>query len=294
MKQELCAALGDFDGVHIGHMAVIETAVKNCGNLIPTVYTFTQNCKNAKLITTNADKEKIILSLGVKKVIFDDFETIKSLSPLQFVKDVLVDTYNIKKIVCGKDFKFGKDAKGDINILKMLCDKHNISLVTVDSVDIGSHKVSSSNIRQAIQNGDMLTAKKLLGRNFSISGNVIHGKALGQKKNTPTVNLCFNDSSIIPDYGVYITKTLVDGKTYNSISNVGIRPSVESTQTPNIETHIFDFNDDVYEKTISIEFVKMIRRETKFENVEQLFKQIQDDISQAKLYFSEVSIEKIH
>lgn len=294
MKQELCAALGDFDGVHIGHIAVIETAVKNCGDFVPAVYTFTQNCKNAKLITDNTEKEKAILSLGIKKVIFDDFEIIKNYTPLHFVKEVLIDKYNIKKIVCGNDFRFGKDAVGDITTLKTICDKYGIELIAVDCVDDKGQKISSSTIRLYIQNGDMPSAKKLLGRNFTITGTVLQGKGLGHTQNTPTVNLCFDNSSVIPAFGVYITKTIVDGKAYNSITNVGVRPSVENTLTPNIETNIFDFNCDIYGKTIFVEFIKMIRPEIKFESIDKLFEQINKDISQAKHYFSEENSEKKH
>jgi len=294
MKQELCAALGDFVGVHIGHIAVIETAVKNCDKFTPAVYTFTQNCKNAKLITDNAEKEKIILSLGIKKVIFDDFETIKTLSPLQFVKNILIDKYNIKTIVCGIDFKFGKNASGDINTLSTLCNEYGLKLITVDCIDEKGKKISSSSIRSAIQDGDMSTANKLLGRRFKITGPVLQGKGLGHKQNTPTVNLKFDDNSIIPAFGVYITKTFVDKNVYNSITNIGIRPSVEQTHIPNIETNIFDFDCDLYGKTITVEFIKMIRSEMKFESVDKLFEQIEKDIAQAKQYFCEENSEKKH
>ncbi len=287
MKQELCAALGDFDGVHLGHIAVIEAAVKNCDNFTPAVYTFSQNCKKANIITTNSEKEKIMHSLGIKKVIFDDFDTIKNYSPLQFVKEVLIDKYNIKAIVCGNDFRFGKNAEGNIEILKKLCDEYNISLVTVNTIDANGSKISSSDIRKSIESGDMDTAKKMLGRYFGISGTVTQGKKLGQKNNTPTVNIGFRENAIIPAFGVYITETFVDGVKYSSISNVGIRPSVENTQTPNIETNIFEFNSDIYGKEIYIKFIKMIRPEIKFSGSDELFSQIQKDIKQAKQYFSE-------
>ncbi len=294
MKQELCAALGDFDGVHIGHIAVIKTAVENCGNHIPVVYTFSQNCKKAKLITTNSEKEKFILSLGIKRVIFDDFETIRNYSPLQFVQDILLKKYNIKTIVCGTDFRFGKNAEGNVDTLKDLCHRFNLRLILVDSVEVNGHKISSSTIRSAIQKGDMLTTSQLLGRTFSITGTVRQGKGLGHLKNTPTVNLNLDSQAIIPAYGVYITRTIVDNIVYNSISNIGVRPSVENTNQANIETNIFDFNNDIYGKTVTIEFFKMLRPEIKFDNIDDLFKQINHDISQAKKYFSEENSEKIY
>jgi len=292
MKQELCAALGDFDGVHVGHIAVINAAVKNCGDYTPAVYTFMQNCKNAKTITNNTVKEKLILSLGIKKVIFDDFDVIKDYTPLQFVKSVLIDNYNIKTIVCGKDFRFGINASGNIDTLNSICKKFGLKLITVDPIDENGKKISSSTIRTAIQDGDMVTAKSLLGRYFEMCGIVLQGKGLGHTKNTPTVNLSFDPNSIIPAFGVYITRTVIDNKKYHSITNVGIRPSVENTLTPNVETNIFDFDCDIYGKSITIEFIKMIRPEIKFESVDKLFEQISDDITQAKLYFSEENGEK--
>lgn len=294
MKQELCAALGDFDGVHLGHIAVINTAVKYCDTLTPAVYTFSQNCKNAKVITDNWQKENVILSLGIKKVIFDDFDTIKNYSPLQFVKEILIDKYNIKTVVCGKDFRFGKNASGDAFVLKKLCDEHGISLITVDSVNVNGNKISSTDIRNSIESGDMESAAKMLGRHYSVNGTVAHGKGLGRTKKTPTVNIGFKDNIVIPSFGVYITKTRVDGIEYNSISNVGIRPSVENTDTPNIETNIFDFDSDIYGKNISINFIKMLRSEIKFGSSDELFKQIKKDILKAKEFFSEENSEKIY
>ncbi len=294
MKKELCAALGDFDGVHLGHIAVINTALRCCGNFTPAVYTFAHNCKNASVITDNEQKEKVILSLGIEKVIFDDFDSIKDYSPLQFVKEILNDKYNIKTVVCGKDFRFGKDAEGNVLILKKLCDENGISLITVDSVDVGGNKISSTDIRNSIENGDMECAAKMLGRPFCVNGIVTHGKGLGHTKKTPTVNISFKENVVIPAFGVYITKTSIDGTEYNSISNVGIRPSVENTDKPNIETNIFDFDSDIYGKNISISFIKMLRPEIKFESSDKLFEQIKKDILTAKEYFSEENSEKIY
>lgn len=294
MKQELCAALGDFDGVHLGHIAVINTAVKYCDTLTPAVYTFSHNCKNAKLITDNLQKEAFILSLGIKKVIFDDFDLIKDFTPLQFVKEILLDKYNIKTVVCGKDFRFGKNATGDVDVLEKLCDDYGISLITVDGVNIDGNKISSTDIRLSIESGDMENVARLLGRYFSVSGTVAHGKGLGHTKKTPTVNITFKDNVVIPAFGVYITKTEIDGVTYNSISNVGIRPSVENTSTPNLETNIFDFDSDIYGKSIKISFIKMLRSEMKFDSSDKLFEQINKDILKAKEFFSEENSEKIY
>ena len=285
MNNSLCAALGDFDGIHSGHVTVIKTAIYESQNMTPAVYTFYQNCKNAPMITDAETKKHIISSLGIKQIIFDDFEKIKELSPLSFVRDILYNKYNIKKIVCGSDFKFGKNAEGDISTMKQICDDIGIQLIVVDLLQESGKKISSTDIRRLILNGDMKNVNSLLGRNYSITGKVLHGKNLGNKKQAPTVNITFAENTLVPAYGVYITRTLIKDKIYNSISNVGVRPSVETTDKPNIETNIFDFDDDIYGECITIEFLKMIRHEIKFSDTNELFKQIHKDISYAKDYF---------
>ena len=285
MNNGLCAALGDFDGVHSGHVAVINTAINNCHDLTPAVYTFYKNCKNAPMITDAQTKKHILSSLGIKKIIFDDFEKIKELTPLAFVRDILYNQNNVRKIVCGNDFRFGKNASGDVSVLKEICSQLSIDLTVVDLLRQNGEKISSSVIRECISNGDIEKVNALLGRKYSIYGQVLHGKSLGSKKKAPTVNISFADDLLIPAYGVYITRTIIGDQTYNSISNVGIRPSVEKTDSPNIETNIFDFNEDIYGQNITVEFIKMIRREIKFPNEKELFEQIYRDISYAKDYF---------
>ena len=285
MNNGLCAALGDFDGVHSGHMTVINTAINNCQNLTPAVYTFYKNCKNAPMITDAQTKEHILSSLGIKKIIFDDFEKIRELTPLAFVHDILYSKNKVRKIVCGNDFKFGKNASGDVSVLREICNQLSIELIVVDLLQKNGKKISSSVIRKCISNGEIEKVNSLLGRKYSIYGQVLHGKNLGSKKKAPTVNISFADNILIPAYGVYITRTIIGDRTFNSISNVGIRPSVEKTDKPNIETNIFDFDEDIYGQNITVEFIKMIRREIKFPNEKELFEQIYRDISYAKDYF---------
>ena len=284
MKKELCIALGDFDGVHLGHQAIINSTVNNELNLTPAVYTFNTNCKGAKLITDNEQKEALLRKYGIKEVIFGEFNKIKDLSPTEFVNDILISDLNAKVIVCGTDFKFGKNAVGDVSTLEAICKEHKIKLCLVDILDFTQDKISSSDIRERIENGDMENVSKLLGRYYSIVGIVEHGKKLGTVNQTPTVNLSINPDRIIPSYGVYITRTKINGKFYNSISNVGVRPSVEQTDIPNIETNIFDFADDLYGEKITVEFIKKIRDEKKFCNKDDLFTQVKQDIGYARSY----------
>ena len=286
MHNVLCAALGDFDGVHLGHAAVIKAAVQNAAGLVPAIYTFTDNCKNAPILTDNNTKQELFYSMGVKKVIFDDFDAVKDLSPVSFVRDILLSKYNIRSVVCGNDFRFGKDASGDIELLKEICYNYDMTVITAECRYNNGIKISSTDIRRYIENGDMQSAFSLLGRYFSISGKVLHGKHLGNTHKTPTVNVAFSENSVIPAYGVYITYTTVDGKKYNSITNVGVRPSVETTDRPNIETNIFDFDCNIYNANITVEFLKMLRPEIKFSDTTALFEQIKKDINTAKSFFN--------
>lgn len=285
MNNSLCAALGDFDGIHLGHVAVIKTAVFESQTMTPAVYTFCKNCKNAPIITDIETKKRILTSLGIKKIIFEDFEKIKDLSPLSFIRDILYNKNGIRKIVCGSDFRFGKNAEGDVFILKNICDDIGIELIIVELRQEDGKKISSTDIRNLISNGKIESVNSLLGRNYSITGKVLHGKNLGNKKQAPTVNISFTEGALIPAYGVYITRTIINDRIYNSITNIGIRPSVETTDKPNIETNIFDFNEDIYGEYITVEFLKMIRPEIKFSNTTELFNQIHKDIAYAKEFF---------
>ena len=285
MEKGLCAAIGDFDGVHLGHRQVINAAVNNRFGHTPAVYTFEKNCKSARIITDNITKKKLIESLGINHIIFDDFSKIKDLTPERFIKDVLIDKYGIASIVCGTDFRFGKNASGDIELLKELSKEYGLYFEAVKQYTFSGEKLSSSKIRDMISDGDMEKAANALGHSFCVTGEVIHGKRLGSKNSTPTVNIEFEKNNIIPAYGVYITKIESDGKKYKAISNVGIRPSVENGQRPNIETNIFDFDKEIYGHRITVEFIKMIRPEIKFKKQELLFEQIRKDIQMAKTYF---------
>ena len=285
MKKKLCIAIGDFDGVHLGHQQLLKLAVNNNLGLVPAVYTFFDNCKGSKIITTRFEKELLLMELGIKRIIFDDFEKVRQLTPDEFVENVIFNRLNAGMVVCGRDFRFGKEAAGNANMLETLCSDLGIQLTISDDFCFLGGKLSSSDIRGFISKGDMLSASQALGRNYSVLGRVTHGKHFGSENKVPTVNMTIQEQRVVPAYGVYITKTHIDSGIYNSITNVGVRPSVENSDKPNIETNIFDFYKDIYGKIIKIEFIKMIRPEIKFENSTVLYEQINRDVITAKKYF---------
>ncbi len=282
----MCVALGDFDGVHIGHRALLSAVVENSVDCMATAYTFFENCKGARVITGNAEKQLLLTEAGIDLVYFDNFENIKRLTPERFVNDILKERLNTRCVICGDDFRFGADAAGDVKTLERLCAFWGIKTVVVDRVICGGKKLSSSDIRLMIECGDMAAASKALGRLYSVTGRVEHGKSLGAARGIPTVNLPLCEKKVIPAYGVYFTHILIDGKRYNGVSNVGVRPSVEDTVRPNVETNIFDFDGDLYDREITVEFILMHRKETKFDSTDALYSRICKDVADAKTYFN--------
>ena len=211
MDKLRCVAIGDFDGVHLGHQEVIKCAANNKYGHIPTVYTFKSNCKSARLITNNKSKTELITELGIEEIIFGDFSKIKKLSPEEFIKDIMIQKYNVGSIICGTDFRFGKNAEGDVKLLKELSKKYKFKFHAVKQLDMLNTKLSSSHIRELLSDGEIEKANMLLGHRFSVNGKVVHGKHLATENNTPTINIDFEKGMIVPAYGVYVTKVCVDG-----------------------------------------------------------------------------------
>lgn len=286
MNDKLCAALGDFDGVHAGHRLLLQTAVYNEFGYVPAVYTFNNNCKGAPAVMSRTEKEQCIYKLGIKKIISDDFESVRGMKPDEFIEKVLYERLNVGMVVCGSDFRFGKNASGDADFLAESCREYGIKAAVIDPFFYNGKKLSSSMIRKKLASGDMESVFNMLGRHYSVTGKVIHGKELGRRHTVPTVNIPLKQGRAVPAYGVYITRTTVGNNVYNSISNVGVRPSVENTDAPNIETNLFDFEGEIYGEDITVEFIKMLRNERRFDSSDQLYMQIAQDMETAKTYFN--------
>jgi riboflavin biosynthesis protein ribF len=285
-------ALGNFDGVHLGHQQVISAAVKGAGVYTPAIYTFEINSKGAKCITSISDRSRLFYELGVKRCVFDDFKDVKDISAADFITDILIGRLNAKLVYCGEDFKFGKGAKGDTSLLKEYGDKLGFKVNIIPLMELDGKKISSSDIRRYIELGEIQKANRRLGRPYSITSDIIHGKGMGHTFGVPTINQCFNPCMVEPKFGVYATRISLGGKIYNSITNIGVRPSVNDGKNPNIETFVFDYNNDVYGLTTTVYFYKMIREERKFKSLDLLYNTIQADINTAKLFFAQNYGEK--
>lgn len=286
--------LGNFDGLHIGHMALINTLIRESqlNNLNSIVYTFTKHPENIlrkKLITplllTEQKKIDLLGEISLDYLYFDEFnEDFSRLSPEDFVKKILLDKLNIKLAVAGYDYRFGYMGQGDIPFLKELGQKYGFKVVVIPAIKCDDEVISSTRIRNCIINGELETAYKLLGRNYSITAEVVSGRRIGNTIGFPTANIHPERFLVLPENGVYITKTLLDGKLYNSMTNVGYNPTFEDVKQKTVETHIIDFNQDIYGKKIEVFFLKKIRNEKKFESVELLKEQISKDMGTARRY----------
>lgn len=284
-KSPSAIALGFFDGVHIAHRKIISLAVDYAkkNNLSPIALSFDSSPmeflsdSGVKYLTTNEQKKEIIKSLGAVTEFLPLSRELLSMEADTFVKEILVDMYNIKYAVCGYNYRFGKNGKGDTKLLQEWGKQCGFEVTVCDCEVLLGESVSSSRIRELISEGDIEFANELLGRNFSLSGVVCEGKQLGRKLGFPTANVFFNEHTVIPKNGVYKTLVTIDNDSYTSITNTGINPTVggEALRT---ETYIPDFNRNIYGKEIKIEFLGFIREERKFDSIEDLKSQIKRDI----------------
>ena len=283
--KESVVTIGNFDGIHKGHQVLIEKATEYAkkNNVISTVFTFNNHPVNyfkpnsIKNIITNNDKIKILKTMGVDYIInipFDEYMT--KISGYDFVKDILIDKLGAKKIIVGHDFTFARNKEGNIDLLKELSKKNGFLLEIVNPVKIDDIRISSSYIRKLILDGKVEDARKYLGRNYKLSGEVIHSKKLGRTIGFPTANISIDENIIIPKVGIYATKVYVNGTIYYGATNVGYNPTVNGNKL-SIETNILEFNDDIYGKVITIEFLERIRDEKKFNGIEELKEQLQKD-----------------
>ncbi len=288
--------LGNFDGLHIGHMTLINTLIKvsKLDGYKSLIYTFTKHPENilrkklfTPLLTTKNKKIELLSETSLDYLYFDEFdEELSRMQPEEFVKNILVDRLKMKLAVAGLDYRFGYKGQGDIEYLKQLGKKYDFKVIAIHPIKTNNEIASSSGIRNFVSKGDMENVFGMLGRHYSITAEVISGRRVGNTIGYPTANIEPEDYLILPKRGVYLTKTLLDGKLYCSITNIGYNPTFEKEHKISVETHIIDFEDDIYGKTIEVFFIAQIRNEKKFENVEELKKQIKSDMTKAREYFN--------
>lgn len=294
-KQGTAVALGYFDGLHLGHKAVLDAALECAAadGFVPVVMLFDIHPKKLvsgdvpPILTTEEKKRQLLTDYGFTVADFD-FRKAMNYSPEEFVEKILVDGLNVQAVSCGFDYRYGKDGKGNTESLKRELGKRGVKVIVEESVVKDGEKVSSTAIRKLITNGEIEKANGMLGRCFSYAFTVNKGDGLGRVLGFPTINQSFPQDHIVPKYGVYASKVIVDGVWYPSVTNVGVRPTVSSASLRS-ETCILDFNGDLYGKKVEVFLIKYLREEKKFPDLEELSRQVEKDIAKARSIYSEVN-----
>lgn len=278
-------ALGLFDGLHRGHRAVISRAVEEKANgLTPVVLTFStdhlapQRKQGMKRILSSSLQLQALEEIGTEVVEMPAFERLKELSPQEFVERVLVRLLHARVIVCGFNFRFGKNAQGDVALLRRLCSSYGIALVTIPALMDGGEPVSSSRIRACLLEGKIEDANRMLGTPYSFDFEVAHGLEIGRQIGIPTINQVYPEQFLIPKFGVYASYSYLHGKRYRSITNVGVKPTIAGERLPLAETHIMGVNALLYGQHIKVSLMRYMRGERKFDSIEALSAEIHANI----------------
>ncbi|MBQ2110128.1 MAG: bifunctional riboflavin kinase/FAD synthetase [Clostridia bacterium] len=283
-------ALGMFDGMHLGHKKLIDTAVllAKHNKLQPACFTFSNHPqelfggKVARLIT-NEERTKIMKRLGVERIEEVEFtREIAGLSPERFL-DMLRDRFDPQIIVAGYNYTFGKGKKGNAELLSKLAPKKDVGVAIVPAVTVGKQPVSSTRIRELLEKGDVSSVQLLLGRTYTLEGTVVEDRRIGRTIGFPTANIEPDLSRAIPMDGVYVSMAELGGEVLPAVTNIGTNPTVGGTERT-IETNIFDFDGDIYGKELRVHFVKRLRPVMTFAGLDELKAQIAKDSAQARKY----------
>ena len=290
--------IGTFDGVHLGHQKIIENLVQKAKEVggESVLMTFSPHPRmvlfpdshNLQLIQTEAEKMNKLGTTGIENCIVFPFTfEFSRLSAMEFVRDILVNTLNIDTIIIGYDHQFGRNREGNIHYLQEVSNIYDFHAVEIPAQEIDAVNVSSTKIRRAILEGEIELANQYLGNPYILSGEVIKGNQLGRTIGFPTANIQVEDTTkIIPGNGVYLVKIYHKNSLLIGVMNIGTRPTVSDKTENRIEIHIFDFNEDLYGQQLEVEVLKKVRDEKKFDSIEQLSQQIEQDTLFARQYFS--------
>ncbi len=292
--QKTIVTIGTFDGIHIGHQKIIEKLIQGKENsdyesLILTFFPHPRmvlhEASSIKLLNTINEKSGFLKKMGLDNLVIHPFDKeFSNLSAEEFVKTILVDSFNIQKIIIGYDHRFGKNRAANIDDLIAFGDKYGFEVEQISAQEVDSVSVSSTKIRDAIANGTMAVANEFLGYNYLLSGKIIKGKQLGRTIGFPTANIKIEENyKLIPKNGVYIVKSIIQEKTVFGIMNIGLNPTVNGEDL-SIEVHFLDFDIAIYNTEITVSVIDRIRDEQKFSSIDLLKAQIQKDKNYAISY----------
>lgn len=288
LRERSAVALGFFDGLHLGHIEVVKKTLFKKG-LCSVVFTFSGKDilpkfkdSTGRTIITYEQKKAIFGKIGIDYVYAPDFSSVKDFSAEEFVRDILKERLNAGYVVCGYDFRFGKNGAGTPDILERLCKSYGIECEIVPAVLVDGEIVSSTIIRELIREGNIEKANHLLGYEVSYMLPVISGNRVGRSLGFPTINQIIPSEMVQPKNGVYASWTEVEGRTYRSVTNIGVKPTVTDKNEVITETHIIGYDGDLYGESVKITLCRYIRGEMKFKNLDELKEQLGKDVS----YFS--------
>ena len=291
-QQPTVLTIGTFDGVHLGHQKIIERVVTTARQegLLATIFTFfphprmvVQHDKSLKLIHTLEEKKQLLQRLGVDLLVVQPFnEAFAQLTAEEFVSTILVQHLNVKKVIIGYDHRFGRNRTANINDMRLFGEKYGFAVEEISVQEVDEVSVSSTKIREALNKGDVTTAEHYLGTPYSLTGTVVHGLKLGRTLGYPTANIqVTEDYKLIPKDGVYVVYSYIGGQKVYGMMSIGKNPTIEG-KGASIEVYFFDFNGDLYDRELTIYFLKYLREERKFSSVALLKKQLQDDETTAR------------
>ncbi|THF71006.1 MAG: bifunctional riboflavin kinase/FAD synthetase [Methylophaga nitratireducenticrescens] len=295
--QGCVATIGNFDGVHLGHQAVLSQLAMKADilNLPAVVITFEPQPyeyfvpeKAPARLSRFREKVEALRAYSIQKLCVLRFN--RQLAEMQaetFIQKLLIEGLNVRYLVVGDDFRFGKDRQGDFALLQKVGKQRGFQVVNMHTFAIDEMRVSSTRIREALREGDLAVAERLLGRPYRMSGRVAHGDKRGRKMGYPTANIHLHRAKV-PLQGVYAVQLYgIDEEPVNGVANIGVRPTVSGSDKALLEVHLFDFERDIYGEHVQVYFLKKLRDEHKFADLDQLISQIHIDSAQARHYFSE-------
>ncbi|MDA8885587.1 bifunctional riboflavin kinase/FAD synthetase [Porticoccaceae bacterium] len=294
-NQRSVVTIGSFDGVHLGHQAILNQvkAVAAELGLSSVVMTFEPQPQEffsgerapARLMRLR-EKVDALFEFGVDQVLCLQFNReLRNLTAAEFVRSVLVDGLGTRHLIVGDDFRFGCDRSGDFKMLSEMGETYDFAVQDTETLEVDGQRVSSTLVRQILEQGNFERASQLLGKPFTITGRVVYGQQLGRELGFPTANVQLNRYSA-PLSGVYAVLVNIDGAVYQGAANVGLRPTVGDLLKPILEVHLLDFEADLYGRRIEVEFVTKIRDEEKFTSLDKLIESIQRDVKQIRAWFA--------
>lgn len=271
-------ALGKFEGLHKGHMLLLNKVLELSKKLKCEATLCTIDFPKDKQLYTDEERFSIIEEAGIINIVRCQFtEEFASMSPKEFFVNFLVKCLGVKAIVIGADFRFGYNRSGNVDTLKEFGIEYGVEVIVIDKLLVDSEVVSTSTIKTLISEGRIEIANSYLGRRYSVQGQVMKGKQLGRTIGFPTANIIPGDDKLLPIMGVYESKVLIDGVFYKGLTNVGDNPTVQNDHKVTVETYVLDYSGDLYDKIIKVCFVRFIRKEMKFPSLEALISQMNDD-----------------